>query len=420
MLGAGLTRIAPMPELRVLYTAGQGNAFAAFADWAAGQADQSVSHVPYSRQLFEAVARAGASALVTCSHAAGEEASARGIEIRRRPDLAAGTSGLGYHLAQGRKARQVIRDAQDFGATVVILSEDSSPDLYAPLRRCGVRIVQALHTQLLQAGRPPSFLQRRRLAGYGRAYAAGDTAVLSASNAISAQVEQLAGNRRAPIREFLPYYLPDHYGGLPPPDLAAPELDILFVGRVEPEKGVLDLLPIAQDLAARGTRARFHICGIGSALEPMQQQVASSGQEAAFRFHGWCDRAALRRVMAGCQLSIVPSRATLSEGFNQVVIESILGGRPALVSTSCPAIQYVDRAVVAVPAGDLAAFARDLHRLDADRAALGRLAAACAGQSQRFTDPACSLGAALDEVLQAAAEGRPVIDRRIPPQPDQG
>lgn len=402
---------------KVFYTAGPGNAFATLRDFIEGREDGSTSHVAYSRQFYEACARHDATARVTCTH--GQDAarlSGRGIELVRRANPSAGKSGLAWYWAEWLKARRNMAEARNFGADLVVLAEDSQPAFYAPLLRRGVTVVQVLHTRLWREGRRPSPMQRLWLGGFGRACAGRLAAVLSCSDVVTGQVRRLAGDRLSPVIEFLPLYRPHHYGGIAPPDAAAARPGIAFVGRVEANKGVFDLIGAARALAAQGTPAQFHICGTGPALEAMRAAAAAAGQGDSFTFHGWCDRARLREVLAGCQIGVVPTRSGFIEGFNQVAVEMVLAGRPVVLSDVCPAAGYLGAAAVSFPADDERAMSAALGRLIADRAELARRAAACAGAGARFFDERSSFGAALDEVFSALRERRAPRARLIPPR----
>lgn len=401
--------------MKVFYTAGSGNAFACFGDFLAGREDLSTSHVAYSRQFYDSCIRHGFEARVTCSFPAGVERMAgRGMELLYRPDLSVGKSGFAFQRSLFVKARQVMAEARDFGADLVLLSEDAVPALYAPLAREGVRIVQILQTMLW--GCDPSLMQRLRLSTYGRAYRRHVTAVLSASHAVTRQVRHLAGEGACPILEFLPLYQTGYYEGVAKPDAQAPRLDIAYIGRVEANKGALDMVEIARLGRERGLPLHYHICGTGGGFDEMRARVAAYGLEALFTFHGWCDRAGLRRVLGRCQIVMVPTRSEICEGFNHVVVEAALAGRLALASDVCPAIDYLGSAARSVKADDPSAFLTEIEHFAKDRQALDRALAATRGAGQRFHDPATSFGAALDQIFAALGEGRSIADRIIPPQ----
>ncbi|ODS55352.1 MAG: hypothetical protein ABS40_12325 [Agrobacterium sp. SCN 61-19] len=402
--------------LKVFYTAGPGNAFEAFREWKSGRRDLIGSHVAYSRQMFETCASHGARARISCTHPGGEEDSYEGISIVPRADPSRGKSGLRFHFSLYQKARQNIEDAIDFGANVVVIAEDTNPAHYTSLRRRGVHVIQALHTRLWREDRRPSFMQRRRLRDFARVYAAGDMPVLSASDVISAQVEALSGGRGSPIVEFLPLYYPEHYSGLPEPAWQAQVLNIIFIGRIEANKGVFDLIAIAQQLKVAGLAFRIHICGVGAALTDLMREIALHGLSNDITCHGWCNRDDLRRVMSHCHVAVVPTRGDFTEGFNHVVVEAILAGRPAVASSICPAVGYMGDAVKVVQANDVAGYVKVLAEFARDRTTLRRHADACSAAGQRFTETSYSFGAALNNVFSAIKSGTPVVNRRIPTQ----
>lgn len=399
---------------RLFYTAGPGDAFSAFRSWLKGCDDVASTHVGHSRQIFESCIRHGYEALVTCSCPDRQDAEGRGIKITYRPDPTWGKSGLGYHRNLAAKARRDIKDATDFGASVIVIGEDSNPHHYAALARRGIKIVQTIHTRLWPDGFRPSFMQRLRFHDFARAYRNDLFAIVSTSDAISRQVRQIAGAQHRPIIEFQPLYRAGYYSDLAAPDWNAPVLDAAFVGRVEANKGVLDLVRVAKALSDRGVAMRFNICGLGGGLDDMREMVAAEGLAEQFSFHGWCDRQKLKQVLTGCQFSIVPTRRDFIEGFNQVAVESILGGRPAVVSDNCPVVDYTGDSIIVVPSDDIGAYVDVLQNLAADRDELRRRAGLCATDSQRFLDEQYSFGAAIDEVLGAIAQGRDPVARRLP------
>jgi glycosyltransferase involved in cell wall biosynthesis len=57
-----------------------------------------------------------------------------------------------------------------------------------------------------------------------------------------------------------------------------------------------------------------------------------------------------------CHVVIVPTTSDFVEGFNKVVAEGVLAGRPVITSSVCPALEYVREAVVEVPPDQSAAY----------------------------------------------------------------
>jgi glycosyltransferase involved in cell wall biosynthesis len=114
---------------------------------------------------------------------------------------------------------------------------------------------------------------------------------------------------------------------------------------------------------------------------------------------------------------VVPTTVEFVEGFNQVVVEALLAGRPVITSSVCPAVEYVEPAVLQVPPDDGDAYERAILTLADDAATYERLRAACEPVCRKFLDDATSFRTALRHVLSAVAEGRPITPRHLPATP---
>lgn len=147
-------------------------------------------------------------------------------------------------------------------------------------------------------------------------------------------------------------------------------LKVLFVGRLDRQKGVDILLD-----AVRGLDERIAVRIVG-------QAVVAAGDPAGHRrlahvdFLGWQDKAAVAAQINACDVVVMPSRW---EGFGLVAVEAMRAGKPVLASAvgGLPEV-VVDgqtgRLVTPGDAGALAAALRDLGDLyRTDRAALQRM-----------------------------------------------
>ncbi len=96
---------------------------------------------------------------------------------------------------------------------------------------------------------------------------------------------------------------------------------ILFIGRVEAEKGVEDLIAAAESAGVALT-----IAGEG----PLREPLAAKHPEV--RFTGWLDRAGMLAEARGARALVMPSR--YPEPFGLVAAEASLAGLPVIVSSS--------------------------------------------------------------------------------------
>ena len=179
---------------------------------------------------------------------------------------------------------------------------------------------------------------------------------------------------------------------------------VVFVGRLEPEKGFEDA---AQ--AARRANVPLEVIGDGPGRALLERRYPE------VTIHGWCDRDGIGAHLRRARVAVVPSR--VPEPFGLAVVEALLAGVPvALTDAALLAGEVRDLGLGAsFRANDVAACARVLERLDADDAAveaMSRRAAAgghaLANTSQGWIDALMArYRAALLRPAAAAAE-RPV------------
>lgn len=162
----------------------------------------------------------------------------------------------------------------------------------------------------------------------------------------------------------------------PPPPQPGPLRRVLFIGRLDRQKGIDVLLAATQDLDHR-----IALRIIGSAVVGDQAPVTSD--RVGVEMLGWCDEARIRDELAWADCVVIPSRW---EGFGLVALEAMRAGRPVIASHVGGLPEVVDdgRTGWLVPVDDPAALRSAL--LSTTDAQL--VAAGAAGRQrfvQRFT-----------------------------------
>ncbi len=155
---------------------------------------------------------------------------------------------------------------------------------------------------------------------------------------------------------------------------AAAVPEILFLGRLEPRKGVPELLHALADPALRALPWRATLAGDGDATRWLAL-AESLGIAGRIGFPGWlCGDETCRRL-AGATLLTLPSHA---EGLPMAVLEALAAGVP-VVTTPVGALGGAladGDSVLFVPPGDVPALSAALRRLLTDPALAGRIGAA--------------------------------------------
>ncbi len=156
-------------------------------------------------------------------------------------------------------------------------------------------------------------------------------------------------------------------------DPAVPVL--LYHGRVDARKGVLDMLDAAALLASEAVGFRLVVSGIGPDSEAASARVAALGLSDRVHMAGYADYAAVPDIYRRADVFVSP---TYAEGFSNTILEAMASG---LAVVSCRSVGVVDcirdgeNGLLCEP-GDVPGLAAALRRVLRDPAERARLAEA--------------------------------------------
>jgi glycosyltransferase involved in cell wall biosynthesis len=398
--------------LRIVYITSPPDIISTYDYWKKGRHHPAQVGITYSSQLFE-VCRDMRAKLLAVSiredHATVRDGNFT-ILHRRNPLQAA--SSVWWHLGQMISGVRIVLWAIRFRADFCIMTAGTYWFVLCCLPLFGIRIVPSIHCILWHKYRPlkTSASIVRNLSRC--LFTKRSFAIMSASADIGHQIDELTGGKHRPVAEFLPTYVREQFENIPQPEPTDHVFRVLFAGRIETDKGVFDLLDVAKRFEAEGHRdVVFDICGTGSQLDALRERAAHAGLDSRFRIHGHCDQGRMREMFGRSHAVIAPTTTAFIEGFNQVVVESILSGRPVITSPVCPAIAYVRDAGIEVPPDDADAYGDAILRLKQDPALYEAKRRACAALQEQFYDPDRGWAAALRRIIaahQADAEPEPV------------
>jgi len=115
------------------------------------------------------------------------------------------------------------------------------------------------------------------------------------------------------------------------------EINLLFVGRLEPEKGLKYLVESVALLKRRGLNVKLNIVGNGAEWDSLQSQVKEKKLEGVITFHGYLPFGdQLLAHYASASYFILPS---ISEGFPKVINEARAFGLP-IITTKCGGVVH--------------------------------------------------------------------------------
>lgn len=138
-------------------------------------------------------------------------------------------------------------------------------------------------------------------------------------------------------------------------------LDVLYLGRLHPHKGLHHAIRALGEVRSEGLRAELIVAGTGrrSYLLALVRLARNQGLQAHVRFLGHVDREARAMLWRTGDVLVLPSR---SENFGFAAAEAMAAGMPVIMSENVGLASLVEarRCGRVVPVGDAAALSRAL------------------------------------------------------------
>ena len=157
---------------------------------------------------------------------------------------------------------------------------------------------------------------------------------------------------------------------------------LLYHGRVDARKGVLDMLQALAPLASEGVPFRLLISGIGPTMDEAAAQIEALGLGGHATMTGYVDYADVPKVYQQADIFVSP---TYAEGFSNTILEAMASG---LAVVSCRAVGVVDcirdgeNGLLTEP-GDVPGLTTSLRRVLTGPDTRARLAAAGLAECRR-------------------------------------
>jgi glycogen(starch) synthase len=373
-------------KLRILYAAGPGDVIDTYNYWKKQQYDPSVLWKTDSAQFYDLVEEVDAEALVVSYCQRVDTIKEGRFTILQRPKKQ--FKGMGYHLYQLWYGYKICYLAIKFKANIAIIEEGMSHwFVFNCLHWFGIKIIPSLKSVLWPYHLPLSSTQKILNFLNRSLFKINSLAIVSISKKISSQIKELTADKHPPIFEFLTIYPRFHFSQIPLPKFEKKPFIVLFVGNLVENKGIFDLIQIANLLKKKEVdNFQFHICGKGPDESLLKKRIDIESLKDCFFLHGYCTQNKLKEMFAFSHVFIVPTKKTFIEGLPNVIFESILAGRPVITSSVCPAIDYVMPAVVEVSPENIEEYAQALHQLYNDKAFFEAKCKACVGLKDPFFD----------------------------------
>ena len=188
---------------------------------------------------------------------------------------------------------------------------------------------------------------------------------------------------------------------------------LLYIGRIEEDKGVFDLLTAFGAIAARRS-IRLRYVGGGSALEALREKVAASPLAERIEVVGPVPFTQVLPEIAGAALVVTPSQSRFPEGFCKSAMEAMYMGVPVVAPDYGPFPHLVRHGVNGnlYRPDSVACLADALAQLVDDNRLRARLAAGALRSGVALMSPALSFAEAVARVM--ARHGSGLRGARLP------
>jgi glycosyltransferase involved in cell wall biosynthesis len=147
------------------------------------------------------------------------------------------------------------------------------------------------------------------------------------------------------------------------------QLRLLFLGWVDQNKGIFELLRAVALLRAEGRTVTLVVAGAGKDLARARSLSSELQIDDVVSFVGWAGQDLKRQLLERCHVLAVPSHR---EGLPNAMLEGMAAGRAIVASTvgGIPDVLRDSGAGLLHPAGDVQALAESIRSYDDDRVAL--------------------------------------------------
>lgn len=385
-----------------LFTAlGPGDIVGAHRTQMSGRSVLSETSYIYSGQLFEYCRERGIETLAISHHSRRDSVRDEPLQIENQPRIFEKSRGVRYHFSRVVYALYLAIRAWRFGADLAIINAGTAHYFaLTSFRLLGIPVAVNFHGTLWPNGYEP----KRRVARLIQVLDAwffrrAVVATAGVSPECGRQVRQLA-NVELPFFEYRAQFRINEFSSRQK-DKDAPPFRVTFVGRAEQNKGILDIVVMAERIRnlPGSPSIVFEICGDGEALSELKRIIQEKNLDERVFVHGQLPRPELLKVYARTHAVVVPTRSDFAEGLPKVCAEAVLSGLPIVTSRLSNALPVLGPAIQEAESENVDSYVEAIVALAKNRAIYEQRQSACAALARQFIDRSKSYPAAMDRLI---------------------
>lgn len=387
--------LADHDPLRISYITGPGDVVGTYAHWRAGKHDPRVPIIAYSTMFFELVKYLGAEGQLLCNVDPPDIPAAPFTFVKLPVPDPSGR--IRYRLSQARRVRAAIKAIDCFKPHIVVASSDFPITAWPELARRGL-LVPSLHNTFWPMGRTPASLRERLKLWQFRRAARPVLSAVCISEECARQLTHLTkGKTRHDIA--CPQILESY-----DEPLRNTARRLLFVGRIEANKGIFLLLDAVVDLISDRPDMSLTFAGFGSADTELKTRIEKLALP-QIKFVGRLSSEGIHTTLSNSDLLVCPTMTSFNEGLAVVGFEAAAHGVPSILSSVVPAKELLRRASVVFPADDGNALKECLTRLLDEETAYAELVSGALDAKKLIYDRSRSWGSKLYSAMCNATDG---------------
>ena len=393
---------------RLFYAGGgPGDFVRAHRKWRKGVPDSREISKTFSGQVADYCKASDIDAYFVSPHPDSARVEDGRFVIEHRPKPTSDVGAIRHQLRELWYGVGLAASARRFQANVALV--DSGATSFPAMlffKLVGIRVVCILHNTLWPKGHPPTRpADRLQLWASGLFFRFGADAVIGVSPECTRQVEELTKGRPPPLFEARAQFWRTTFADDADPPVSDSPFVVLYVGRIEENKGVFDLVEMAAHQEHRSPgRFRFEIWGDGEALQELRELIERRGLATMVRAPGYLSPDRASEVRAQSHVGIVPTRSNFNEGMAMTAIESILARRPLIASSAVPAVEVLREASVECPTDDVDSFVDALESLASEEERYSQMVSACDTLRDDFFDNHHGLEHAIRRAVESLHE----------------
>jgi glycogen synthase len=396
-------------QLRILYAMGPGDVVRMYRDMLDGKEPPFEMSIAFSELFLDWCDKHCARAHLISWHRRSDSIQSGNYFLENLPKSPLYyRNGILHHIGAVMYGLRIISRALQERPNVLIVDSGTSYwILFSVLVVIGIPVIAVMHSTLWPMCHPPERMFRRLLLSldglFFRRFAAATTCV---SPECGRQVQKVAVFTKGPVYQCRAQFRPGQLSSVS----QAPRHDVrpfrvLFVGRVEREKGVFLVVSMAERLEKEFPgQFTWKIVGLGSASESLTREVVERNLRSVVDVVGRLPREQALEAYGWSHATVVPTTEKYSEGLAMTAVEAVLAGRPVVLSTVVPAWEVLGDAAIRAETGDVESFVTALRRLAFEEPYYDRCRKATLRAQGQFYDASLSLGSVLGKSIIALTD----------------